>query len=310
VLLHFSQGATIVLQALHRYWRPLTYFCRELEIALTHPVQTNVYLTPPSARGLDVHYDTHDVFVLQISGIKHWQVWGRAVEQPLSHQRRKGKISPPGAAEIDVELKSGDSLYVPRGVLHAAETVAHESAHMTIGILALTWMDIVKLVVRRAEEEVWLRQSLPPGFAHEPEAYGAHAGALLERLARWLAAQDASELVDEAARRFWQGRAPVLAGQLEELLEVDEIGDESLIRRRRGAVCMARSMGEELELLLGDRTVVMPAFVEPAVRLILEGGELRVRELEPWLDAEGRAVLARRLVTEGLVERVGGGDRD
>src|SRR5438105_2249456 len=62
----FEGGATIVLQGLHRYWLPLARFCRDLELALGHPVQVNAYITPPGSQGLAVHSDEHDVFVLQV----------------------------------------------------------------------------------------------------------------------------------------------------------------------------------------------------------------------------------------------------
>src|SRR5919201_1886579 len=70
-----NDGATLVLQGLHRFWLPLARFCRELEIELGHPTQVNAYITPPGSRGLAVHEDPHDVFVLQAFGRKHWDVW-------------------------------------------------------------------------------------------------------------------------------------------------------------------------------------------------------------------------------------------
>ena len=78
----FRGGATIVLQGMHRFWRPLAEFCRELELALGHPTQVNAYITPPGSRGLAVHSDAHDVFVLQAFGRKHWEVWDRTSERP------------------------------------------------------------------------------------------------------------------------------------------------------------------------------------------------------------------------------------
>jgi len=119
----FREGATIVLQGLHRSWPPLTRFCRELELELTHPVQVNAYITPPAAQGLAVHYDTHDVFVLQFGGTKQWSIHDPVLEDPLASQpwsssrgrsgdairlRRSGDvISRPGmvAAELADELK-------------------------------------------------------------------------------------------------------------------------------------------------------------------------------------------------------------
>jgi hypothetical protein len=69
----FEQGATIVLQGLHRYHEPVTRFCRDLEVELGHPCQANVYITPPGAQGLELHDDPHDVFVLQAFGTKSWR---------------------------------------------------------------------------------------------------------------------------------------------------------------------------------------------------------------------------------------------
>ncbi|HJP64793.1 MAG TPA: cupin domain-containing protein, partial [Actinomycetota bacterium] len=66
----FAGGATIVLQGMHRYWSPVALLCRHLEIGLGHPTQTNAYITPANARGLAVHEDSHDVFVLQAFGRK------------------------------------------------------------------------------------------------------------------------------------------------------------------------------------------------------------------------------------------------
>ena len=63
-------------------------------------------------------------------------------------------------------------------------------------------------------------------------------------------------------------------------------------------------------VLLGDRRLEMPAWVERAVRPVAEldeDGELMVRELAPALpDRSSRAVLVRRLIREGLLTVRGG----
>ncbi|HEX5511746.1 MAG TPA: cupin domain-containing protein, partial [Actinomycetales bacterium] len=72
-----EDGATAVLQGLHRYWPPLTRLVRDLELRLGHLCQANAYLTPPSAQGFALHSDTHDVFVFQTHGHKRWEVHDR-----------------------------------------------------------------------------------------------------------------------------------------------------------------------------------------------------------------------------------------
>jgi hypothetical protein len=302
----FGEGATIVLQALHRYWTPLSNFCRDLETELTHPVQVNVYLTPPVSQGLDIHYDTHDVFVLQVSGVKHWRVWDSAFDAPLAHQKKTGKIKDPGPSQIDVELKPGDALYIPRGFLHAAQTLDRESAHMTIGILNMTWVDAMKKLIEEIEAEPEFRESLPPGFARDPSALGAELSSVMERFSSWVTEQDAAELGERMALKFWGSRTPILTGQLQQLLSLDALSDASVIGRRRGAVCVTRIDEDDLVLTLGDRKVVMPSFAEPAVEYLLTNDPCSVGDLAPFLDQAGRLVLVKRLIREGLLEQISG----
>ena len=81
-----ADGATLVLQALHRTWPPLVRFGSRLSAELGHPVQINCYLTPPQNQGFAPHYDTHDVFVLQVAGRKRWVVHPPVLTDPLPGQ--------------------------------------------------------------------------------------------------------------------------------------------------------------------------------------------------------------------------------
>jgi bifunctional lysine-specific demethylase and histidyl-hydroxylase NO66 len=295
-----------VLQGLHRWWPPLTAFCRELELFLTHPVQVNAYLTPPASRGLGVHHDTHDVFVLQVHGRKLWQVWDAAVPFPLPHQRKlpPGAEAPATPPLVDAELAPGDCLYVPRGFRHAARTAETASLHLTVGIPTRNWDEVLREVVELATEEAWFREGLPVGYADDPAAL---AGSLAERVAelrRFLDKVDLDRVAERTARRFWAARPPLLRGQLRQLLALEELDDASVVRRRPGAVCRLEPRGERLTVLLGDRELTMPAALEPAVRRLLEAGGVAVGDLAGLLDAPSRLVLVRRLVREGLLEQV------
>jgi bifunctional lysine-specific demethylase and histidyl-hydroxylase NO66 len=300
----FAGGATIVLQSLQRSWAPLTAFARELELFLTHPVQVNAYLTPPAARGLGVHHDTHDVFVLQVHGRKLWQVWDAAVPFPLGHQKAlpPGAESPAEPPQVDAELAAGDCLYVPRGFRHAARTAETASLHLTVGMLTRNWNDLLREVVELATEEEWFREGLPVGYAADPAALEASLADRVAELRRFLDKVDLGQVADRAARRFWSGRPPPLRGQLHALLSVEELGDDSEVRRRPGATCRLRVTGDRLEVLLGDRTLTMPARLEPAVRRLLDADRCTPADLAGELDGPSRLVLVRRLVREGLLQ--------
>ena len=55
-------------------------------------------MTPPQNQGFSAHYDTHDVFVLQVAGSKRWVVHPPVLADPLPGQDwdQHGRRSPPG----------------------------------------------------------------------------------------------------------------------------------------------------------------------------------------------------------------------
>ena len=300
VYAHFHDGATIVLQGLHRYWHPLTRFCRDLELELTHPVQANAYLSPPGTPGLAPHHDTHDVFVLQVHGCKRWVVREPLVEAPLVRHRSTPERAGAQPLLFEVELEPGDALYLPRGFVHAARAQQGLSLHLTIGVLAVTALDVVRRVHDAAADDAVLRAPLAPGWAGEAEATRRAVADVLEALAAWLARADAERIGTDLSDHFWSKRTPLLDGQLRALDQPPRLTDATVVRRRPGAVCRISADGDRLRLALGDRVVTLPAPLEPAVSRLV-GGPLRIGELADLLDESSRTVLVRRLVRDGLL---------
>ena len=302
----FRGGATIVLQGLHRSCPPLTGFCRALEMELSHSVQANAYVTPAGSRGLGVHYDTHDVFVLQLAGTKAWSIHEPVLADPLPSQPWKGTAGDAGPAILSVELKAGDCLYVPRGFLHSARAQEALSAHLTIGVVTTTWHDVVRHVVAGLAEEPELRKSLPAGYAGDPGSLVAGVDEAVARLRKWLDSVDSEDVARGTARRFLAGRPPILAGQLRQLGMLDRLAGSSLLRRREGSVCHLVATGDILTVVLGGgRELEMPGVLQPALaRISGTANAFRLDDLSDLLDGPSRIVLGRRLVVEGLLEIV------
>jgi lysine-specific demethylase/histidyl-hydroxylase NO66 len=300
----FAGGATIVLQALHRLWPPAAAFCRELELALTHPVQANAYVTPATARGFAVHHDTHDVFVLQTHGHKAWRVYPPVVELAGREQPWRKGLAEPGEPTLEAELGPGDCLYIPRGFLHDAEAREEVSIHVTVGIQAHTWLDLWRSVLGKAPDHRPFRDPLPIGYAGDPSGVVADLPARTEELVDWLREAAGEEAVRSFARAFFATRRPIVPGQLvqAERLQRRGLTVGSEVRRRPGAVFEVSSADGEAVALLGNRELRMPSECEPALRFVAEAdGPFRVGDL-PGLDDASREVLARRLAREGALE--------
>jgi lysine-specific demethylase/histidyl-hydroxylase NO66 len=289
---HFREGATIVLQGMQRFWPPLTLFCRELELELGHPTQANGYVTPPGARGLTIHSDEHDVLVLQAFGSKHWEVY------------EPGANATPGARTFSAELRPGDALYLPVGTPHAARTQDLLSGHLTVGILAITWRQVLPEALKLLEADPALDERLPVGFHRRPEELVRSVQGFLGDLEARVGKLEPEALAIRMLRSFLTSRQPLPAGGLDDWSVTASLSDGSTVRRRRGSFCELLVRGGRLLVFLGDRELAMPPWVEPAVRWVAQRGArpFEVRELGGLLDRESRLVLVRRLVTEGLLE--------
>ena len=193
VLDEFDRGATIVLQALHHSWLPLARFCRDLEATLGHAAQANAYYTPRDSQGLPVHHDTHDVFVLQVSGEKRWLVYEPVLELPLKHQRYSASLGDPGDPVLDVVAGPAT-----RSTCRAAGSTRRSRPTPTrstspSGSTSSTWLDAVRDALVELESELALppldRRGEPEGLLDllaerlEPELVRARARARLVALA-------------------------------------------------------------------------------------------------------------------------------
>jgi hypothetical protein len=292
VVREFMRGATVVLQGLHLTWTPLARYCRELEAFLGHPVQANAYYTPARSQGLPVHHDTHDVLVLQVAGTKRWLVYDPVFELPLKHQRYKEEMGDPGPAVMDVVLRAGDTLYLPRGWLHEALTSDDDSLHLTVGVSVVTWLDALRDLLAECEDDVEFRRSVP--------ADGDGAAELVDRLSERVGAEHVSEVV---RAKFVGGRRPVLDGQLDDLRASAELSAASSVARRETVIADLTDADEgHVALVFEGRRVLFPAQVrEELEALVGATGPVRLSDLPGRLDDEGRLVLARRLVREGFL---------
>ncbi len=294
----FAEGSTIVFQGLHRYHPPLSDLVARLELELGHPCQANAYLTPPGSQGFAVHSDTHDVFVFQTHGTKHWEVHHPRGERPCSHDEH---VTNDGAdCRIDdVVLRPGLSMYLPTGTPHAARAHDDASLHVTIGINQLTWRGLVRRTVDRLLDAVD-EQHLPAGWVGRGDELAPGLVDRLQALAIALASVDPADAVDRETQRFLTSRNSRLRGGLSDVIDLDRIGPDTVLHRRAGRPCVVTPVGDRLRLLIGDRHLDVPARIAAAVDVVRDRTTLTPADL--GLDAESNLVLARRLVREGLLE--------
>ncbi|MDG4667705.1 cupin domain-containing protein [Mycobacterium sp. 236(2023)] len=314
VLSEFAAGASIVLQGLHRLWPPVIDFVRGLTDELGHPVQANAYITPPDAQGFEAHYDVHDVFVLQVAGEKRWTVHQPVYHHPLASQPWTDHRDAIAARidddpVIDTVLTPGDALYLPRGWVHSARSLDTTSIHLTIGVSAVTYLDVVRTVVDTLAADEDFRKSLPMGIdATDRGEMASTASKVMAQLADVVRDRTA-DLSDKAAAhlsdRHVDRTRPVGVRPLATLDAIEAAG-ALRVQWRHGLVGTVEHLGGQVRLRLPDRTITFPDSCAAAVAELQRGVVADAQTL-PGLDHADSTVLIRRLLREAVVVAVEGG---
>jgi ribosomal protein L16 Arg81 hydroxylase len=305
----FAAGATISLSQLHDRLPSLAALCRAVEKTFSCHFQTNIYFSPPRAQGFKTHFDSHDVFVLQVSGSKLWTLYDTGIVLPLRGQVFEPDKHAPGPVTREFTLHAGDLLYCPRGLYHSARSTDEASLHITLGLIGKTWADImIEAVSAACLASPAFRANLPVGFANAGFDAGQAAEtfrALVDTFAR-----DAqlAPILDRLAEDFVTSRRPAFYGCLQEALDTPP-SIESTLAPRPDLIYRVRDENERLVLLFGSTEIDLPAFTRDAVIFALDGAPFVVRDLPGQLDDAGKLVLAQRLLREGLLVRQDGAFR-
>ncbi|HYY11820.1 MAG TPA: cupin domain-containing protein [Kineosporiaceae bacterium] len=305
----FADGATVVLQALHRTHAPVVDFAQALAADLGHPVQVNAYVTPPQAQGFSDHYDVHDVFVLQVAGEKRWFIHEPVLrhptrDQPWTDRRAAVEEAAKRPPLIDVVLRPGDALYLPAGYLHAAQALGETSAHLTVGVHTWTRGHLLAELLTQLQTVESLREPLPLGVdVTDPASLGLELAETVDALRAALLD------VDEHAVAARMRPAAALAGRAEPvgpMAQSRALGGLDLwasLRWRRHLAAQLQPAGDELVVRTAETTVQVPAALRPALDRLLAGEVLTVAELgaDGVLDDTARLELAGLLLRHAVV---------
>ena len=305
VLAEFAGGSTLVLQALHRTWGPLRRFADQLVDDLANPIQVNAYITPASSQGFSAHYDTHDVFVLQIEGEKLWRLHEPVIEHPLPSQpwdRNKPAVSRRASEPpyLETMLRPGDALYLPRGWLHSAAAQGATSIHLTVGIHTMTRYAIAEALLSRAADTAGLRANLPIGMdVSSAEEVGSEFDGVVKHLVARLLAAHADEVTTTLAGKLDRGIRPEPLSPLRQAKIAASVMPDLEVRIRWGLRIDVSTNTTELrgnaKLVAGQRTLTFPGYCEPALRQLADGQPVRVHDLRGLDEADAIALVSRLL---------------
>lgn len=294
-------GYTIICNNIEKYLRPMSTLTHGVEVELNFPTHVNAYITPPSAVGFLPHYDHHDVLVLQIQGHKTWYFYGDDPIPPHLMQQMH-EVDPAGLPEpTGFEMTAGDTLYLPRGRVHSAETTSQLSVHLTVGIHVPTVLTLLThtLHMLSLRDDV-VHTRLPARHLDDPQVQGSLGTLIQDALAAIASpgarAEGLGVMQDFLVRR---ARCPVV-GQVSDTVGLD--GD-TLVRKQQPLYSRVTTTADGVGLQFAQLIVTARPDHEAAMRFLsARTAPFRVDEL-PGLTAAQQIELARSLIMSGFLMR-------
>lgn len=184
----YLDGCSVIVNHAEAVCHSLKQLCTQLRKDVPH-AYVNLYLTPPNAQAVAAHADDRDVLVWQAAGSKRWKVYDSPIRFPYPEEQVGKSEECPVPEEtleaeprLEVTLREGDVLYMPRGFVHEAFTSEEApSLHLTIAMATYdwSWHSIIQFalqveaeaagesaaqVLNHLTESVTLRKSVPPAL--------------------------------------------------------------------------------------------------------------------------------------------------
>ncbi|AKJ12905.1 cupin [Streptomyces incarnatus] len=174
----YGNGYTIRLGNLQRVIPFLATVSRGIQKESGFSNYIHAFLTPPGNQGLRHHWDQQMAVIVQVHGIKRWQLWRPPVESPMREYNESWRVWrhhyipnwEAAGPDFEIDLKAGQSLLLPRGWVHNPLVVDENehSAHLTFAIRERTPLWLAEKLVADAIEDPEFRRILLPGDVTGP----------------------------------------------------------------------------------------------------------------------------------------------
>ncbi len=200
------QGASLVANDVDTLSPGLRSVAGALENELGAKAQANVYCSWQQRQAFDSHFDTHDVYAIHLEGEKVWQVYKTRADKPIAHpryrhygqahhERAKGEVL------MEVTMRPGDLLYLPRGQYHDALASDSSALHVSLGLTAVIGIDFLDLVYEMAIDDPLFRANVP-GPGSDDKSLTDHMSRLARRFGEIAATPEALEQFKRFRREF------------------------------------------------------------------------------------------------------------
>lgn len=280
-----GDGATLVLDGADVFDPTLEVAARAMQWWAEERTQVNLYLTTNDAASFGLHWDDHEVVVVQLEGEKQWEVRGPSRVDPMF--RDVGRNETPSEDVLwEGTLSAGDVMHIPRGYWHRATRADCGdglSLHATFGFTRRTGASWMEHLAEWCRDDPRFRRNLEQEKSAEQE-------------------QQAQELIKAAVELAAERTPPGYLDQyMLETVAARQVPYLPLLGSLEAVVCTTpgrphiQTKHGQVEAAAAGKRISLAAAAEDSVRLLLSGHPVQLSEVDGLTQG-----LAKLLVEEGM----------
>ena len=167
--LFLAMGASLVANSVEDVSPEVAAITAALADRFSGKAGANIYCSFQDVQAFASHCDLHEVFALQCEGEKLWNIYANRAASPvvpLEGEDAQTVIdSVKGPLLMQVRMRPGDLLYIPRGYYHDALATSGASLHLTFAVAPMTGRILFQLIEGLAMEDEAFRAYLPDARA-------------------------------------------------------------------------------------------------------------------------------------------------
>lgn len=294
---YLRRGATLIANKIKNE-PSVDRFARDIGIFSGRQVVSSAYVAFGTKDSFRCHWDTRDVFAIQLIGRKRWIVYEPSLEAPLYTQQSRDlehRYPCPSTPYMDIVLEPGDVFYLPRGWWHNPSPLGEPSFHLSLGTFPALIIDFLQWAITQMENVTAARQSL---------SRWEHDRANLEAVAQQLNALLGSP---GEYNQFMQEY--LSQTRTDSTLAVERFGDpnvQSIPRDARLRLCANDLFGMDNDSLIANGTALtLDEISAPLIRYLAGHPGITLCALVdsfPQLDGEKICQLCSRLCDQDVIE--------
>lgn len=293
-----ARNYSVRFPELRPLWPQLDWLARALELILHQPVTTSAFWSRAGMRA-PVHYDDHDLIVVQLLGEKRWYV---ANSSDLPNAWRGIPETVELGPHTSFDVHPGDLVYLPRGTLHSVTSDA-ESLHLSIGFTPLTLREaIIAALDQLSDVDQTLRATVGGRLAYQLRGMGVErlAAPVLEGIERLRAACRTPGFL-AAALQLRSSRVVATLAALPAPAALPALDLDSQLAHTDVALCHLTASPEKIDFSYPGGHLYLHRGAEQGLLYMVNTPRFRVRDIPGEIADDVRLSLAAKLVEIGFL---------